>query len=240
MTAASQLAIHCVLHDPFEGLGSIEAWVAGRGHRIFCHRLYAGEPFPDPARIDLLVLMGGPMGAVDEAAHPWLAGEKRFLDRALASRTRILGICLGAQLLAERLGSRVYRNATSEIGWFPIRKSGGAEISRFANAFPEEMTVFHWHKDTFDLPAGAVHLARSAACMNQGFLYAERVAAIQFHLESTRETIQLLLDHLPRDLSPGPNVQTRERMLSPRNPFLELRNVQFRLLDRMVEGLAVR
>jgi GMP synthase-like glutamine amidotransferase len=180
---------------PFEGLGSIAAWAEEGQHRVIITRLFAGELLPDPALVDLLVVLGGPMSVHDQYLYPWLVDEKRFLEQVLHRSNPTLGICLGEQLLATVLGARVYGNRHKEIGWFPIGKTEEAGNSRYFSTFPASLPVFHWHGETFDLPAGAVHLARSAVCEHQAFSYGDCVLALQFHLETTPQGIASLLTH---------------------------------------------
>lgn len=183
-------------HVPFEGPGALGPWLEARGHRVEPVRLYAGQPLPDPARVEALLVMGGPMGVADTAAHPWLSAEKRFLESCLKGGCPVLGICLGAQLIAEACGARVYRNREPEIGWFPVRGTGDGLI-------PGEVEVFHWHSDTFELPAGAERLAWSEGTQNQGFRLGQSVLALQFHVESTPETVRQLVEACGAGLPPG-------------------------------------
>ncbi|MEB3240331.1 MAG: amidotransferase, partial [Cyanobacteriota bacterium] len=104
-------------HVPFEGLGQIEPWLIDRGHRVTVVRLDESDDLPDPAEVDLLVIMGGPMGVHDEAEHPWLQTEKRFVRSVIDAGAAVLGICLGAQLIAAVMGGRVGPNPVKEIGW---------------------------------------------------------------------------------------------------------------------------
>ncbi len=120
---------HYLQHVPFEGIGSIEGWLSRNGARVGRTRLYQGEALPDVERMetnDLLVVMGGPMSVNDEGTFPWLAAEKAAIRAAVRRGVRVLGICLGAQLIASALGARVYRNSVKEIGWFPIQGVVGA------------------------------------------------------------------------------------------------------------------
>src|SRR5580698_8576655 len=120
------MQIACLQHASFEGPGNIERWAAMRGHSLRTIRLFEGEIAPGPDDFDLLVVMGGPMSIHDEADHAWLVPEKRLIAQCLERDKYILGVCLGSQLLASSLGSRVYRNRVREIGWFPIRRMGDA------------------------------------------------------------------------------------------------------------------
>ena len=221
MSSASPLRIHAFLHVPFEGLGSLEPWIKSRGHKLSYTRFYAGEK-PPRGDVDWLIVMGGPMSVSDEAAHPWLKEEKRYLESTLALDKAVLGICLGAQLMAETLGARVYRNREKEIGWFPVKLEEQAQGSWPAAAFAPEFTAFHWHGDTFDLPAGALHLARSEICLNQAFLHGDRALALQFHPEVTPASLGALAENCKEELraegaetsalAPGNFVQTASEL----------------------------
>ena len=201
------MRLHVLQHVPFEGLGHIDSWIRRRGHRLTLSRLYEGAKLPDPEAFDRLVILGGPMNIHEEAAYPWLVEEKALIRAALAAGKSAVGICLGAQLLADGLGSRVYAGSHREIGWFPVRLTAAGQRTALTEGLPAVTTVFHWHGDTFDLPPGAVHLFESEACANQAFLLDNRILGLQFHLESTPETVQQLLTHCRDELIPGPFIQ---------------------------------
>jgi len=192
------MKLHYLQHVPFEGLGIIEDWAKTQDAEISCTRLFAGEQLPDIGSFDWLVVMGGPMGIYDHKEHPWLIAEKEFIKAAIDTGKTVLGICLGAQLIADVLGAKVYPGSQKEIGWFPIQRSEGAP-----ELLPATLTAFHWHGDTFELPAGATRLASSEACKNQGFIYNDRVVALQFHLETTPESMEALIENCAEEL---PNV----------------------------------
>ena len=191
------MKLHYLQHVPFEGLGIIEDWAIARGAAITVTQLFHNEPLPDMDTFDWLVVMGGSMGIHDHAEHPWLVAEKEFIQQAIAAEKTVVGICLGAQLIADGLGAKVYPGPQKEIGWFPIQRSAGAP-----DLLPEDAVVFHWHGDTFDLPDGATRLASSAACRNQGFVYNDRVVALQFHMETTPAGMEALIENC-RDELPG-------------------------------------
>ena len=163
------LRAHVFQHAPFEDTANLGAWLHARGAELTTSRLWLGDVLPPPASFDWLIVMGGAMNADEEPRYPWLADEKRAIERAIAAGKRVVGICLGSQLIARVLGAKVTRNRDSEIGWFPIERADGAERSAVGRALPERAEVFHWHGDTFAQPAGAVQLARSAACEQQAF-----------------------------------------------------------------------
>lgn len=205
---------HYFQHVPFEGLGSLAPWLDSAGHQITGTRFYEPVELPVLSDIGLLIVMGGPMSANDEAEFPWLIEEKDYIRRAVSAGTPVLGVCLGAQLIASALGCPVFRNTKKEIGWFPINGvvpsiSTGHEAFRF----PPYVEVFHWHGETFELPEGAIRLARSDACNNQAFQYGNRVIGLQFHLETTPESASEIVRHCRAELVPEQYVQAEETIL---------------------------
>lgn len=203
---------HYLQHAPFEGLGSIEHWLREAGYGITATQLYSGDLLPDTDQLDLLIVMGGPMSVNDEAAFPWLGPEKTFIRSVIDAGKPVLGICLGAQLIAKVMGSRVFPNGEREIGWFPVQ--GLAHAAHGAFRFPAEATVLHWHGETFDLPYGAVQLARSEACENQAFQLGRHVLGLQFHLEATPDLLAGFVEHSGDELTPSRYVQSADAILA--------------------------
>lgn len=192
------MKVAALQHVWFETPGLIAQWAASRGHQFRVVRLWEDEPLPEISSLDMAVVMGGPMSVHDESRHGWMKPEKRFLERMLRSGKRVFGVCLGAQMLAEVMGGRVYRNPEKEIGWWPVR---------WLEAPAEQWRVFHWHGETFDVPPGAVRTAESGACHAQAFR-APGVLATQFHLEVTARIVEDLLRECQGDLTPAAYVQT--------------------------------
>lgn len=143
---ATSLNVHCLQHVPFEGPFGIADWLTARGHRLTFTHLYRGETLPAVENIDWLVIMGGPMNIYEHRIHPWLLEEKLFIDKAIRAGKTVLGVCLGAQLIADVVGGKVYQNMEKEIGWLPITFND--EATRFFAGAPKETTVFHWHGDS--------------------------------------------------------------------------------------------
>ena len=228
------LNIHYFQHVPFEGLACIENWVFARNHVLSCTRFYEEHTLPDLDKIDWLIVMGGPMGVYDEALFPWLVVEKDFISKAIAKGKMVLGICLGAQLIAENLGAKVYPNTQKEIGWFPIRLTEAATRLNMFDGFASEFSVFHWHGDTFDLPGGATLLAESTACKNQAFIYKEKVLGLQFHFEVDALAVAGMVDGADAELVKGLYVQTADEILS--NVAFASRNNLY--LYQILDGLA--
>ena len=232
---------HCFLHVPFEGIGSIEPWLVRNGYEITCTRFYntVESPelleLPDPSSIELLVIMGGPMSVNDEHQFPWLVAEKAFVRKAVDSGMPVLGVCLGAQIIANAMGAEVFPNLHKEIGWFPVHAAPVSHIDTPARAhtksastrapgipdvkdsifsFPPSATVFHWHGETFGLPTGAVLLASSSASTNQAFQLGKRVIGLQFHLETTPDSARDIVENCRGELRPAEYVQPEADILS--------------------------
>lgn len=225
--------IHYIQHVAFEGLGSIELWAQNNGHSLTGTRPYLHEPLPPIDGIDLLIVLGGPMNIFEESKYPWLVEEKRFLNKAIDGGRSVLGICLGAQLLADALGARVFSNDHKEIGWFPIELTENARSSKVFSALPQSLDAFHWHGDTFDIPTGAKHVARSAGCENQAFIYDERIVGLQFHLETTMASAQQLISHCADEIIPGIYIQEPQTMLQDGKRFDTINASMHALLSRM-------
>jgi len=229
------MRVHYLQHVPFEGLGSIGPWLQAAGHAATRWPLYESPALPAPSAFDALIALGGPMSVNDESQFPWLAPEKALVREAALAGKPILGICLGAQLLANSLGARVYRNPVKEIGWFPVEPAPisaamGSRGGLFS--FPAPIVAFHWHGETFDLPAGAAPLARNGACENQAFQLGRRAIGLQFHLETTPDSIRDLIAHCGDELVAGPGIQGPEAMLAPGpSAFAGLNGEMGRVLD---------
>ncbi len=198
--------IHVLQHVHFEGPGHLETWARLRGVSLTLSKLYQDDPLPMDESIDGVVVLGGPMGLRDLSRLDWMNRELRFIEKTLHSGKPVLGICLGAQMLAHVLGARVYRGSHPEIGWHAVQP-----VETHSDLLPREnFPAFHWHGDTFDLPTGSRQLAKTDATLNQAFLWEKTALALQFHLEITQEGIEALLRECEGELIPGPYIQRAE------------------------------
>jgi GMP synthase (glutamine-hydrolysing) len=174
-------------HISCEPPGVFADVLAGHGIGIQTVELDEGGRLPDWREPDLLVVMGGPMGVYDEAEHPWLAAEKRWIAAAVLAGKPYFGVCLGAQLLAASLGARVRTGAVPEVGVLPVLLTAAGRADPVLCCLGSARRALQWHADTFDIPAGAVSLARSAAYPHQAMRFGPAAYAVQFHLEVTDE-----------------------------------------------------
>lgn len=229
------MRIAVLQHVPFEGPASIVDWADSRGHSLDYYNLFNGDLLPSLNEFDFLLIMGGPMGVADEADYPWLLDEKRFISSVIDSGKKVLGICLGAQLIADVLGATVKKHTHREIGWFPLEKVGNHSLAKHF----DEVMAFHWHGDTFSIPDGSDRLARSEGCENQAFIYHDRVLGLQFHLEFTPEVAKRLIEHCADEIDGGPYTQTGEQMLKVPMRFAKIHQALYRLLDDWLQSKPV-
>jgi GMP synthase-like glutamine amidotransferase len=229
------MRIHYLQHVTFEGAGTIAEWASARGHSIAASHV-AASPLPPLDTLDFLVVMGGPMNIYQERKHPWLREEKAFISGAISAGKLVLGVCLGAQLVAHVLGGQVTRGAHPEIGWYSVELTQGGRESTVFGRLPARFTALHWHGDTFAVPPAAIHAASSQAYANQAFEYeAGRVIGVQFHLEETRSSLASLVENAADELIDGPWISSADDLLASDAPFAESKRLLFTLLDGMAE-----
>jgi len=205
------MKIGVLQHAAFEGPGEIGNWATSRGHTLTVQHLYRGDALPTPESFDLLLIMGGEMNIYQYRQWPWLKAESAFIHAILEAGKPMIGICLGAQFMADALGARVVQNAEIELGWLPVTWTEEARTA-FPGLLPTA-TVLHWHGDTFGLPPGATRLATSAGCPEQGFLIPRKCLGLQFHLEVDPDLTKQFVDG-QGEWPKGRYVQTPEMILS--------------------------
>lgn len=231
--------IHYFQHVPFENLGAIETWARRCGHQISNTAFHEGGQPPDMETMDWLIVIGGPMGVYDEPAYPWLVAEKKAIEQAVAAEKVVLGICLGAQLIAHVLGAAVTPNPHKEIGWFPIELDSRFSDHPMAKGLPRKWETFQWHGDTFALPDNAVPVAASEACGHQGFVYEGQVVGLQFHMEVTRQGARELVRHCAHEIKEAPFVQSKAQILDDLAPYEQNHNLLEKLLNYL-DGLPLK
>lgn len=225
------LRIHYFQHVPFEGLGCIEAWANEKSYVLTATQFYEAVQLPRLENIDWLVIMGGPMSVHDDEKFPWLQAEKTFIKQAIDADKTVIGICLGAQLIAGVLGATIYPNAYKEIGWFDVTKTN--RKNSLLQDVPQTFPVFHWHGETFDLPEGAELLLQSEACVNQAFLYKHNVLGLQFHFETTMESLTQMIKHERHELIPGTYVQSEKTIVAQAHFIAENNRRLYGLLKKL-------
>jgi GMP synthase-like glutamine amidotransferase len=180
----------CVLqHIRCEPPGIFAAMLSQRGIEIDTVELDEGAPLPDWRDVDLVLAMGGPMGVNDEAAHPWLADEKRWIASVVRAGKPFIGVCLGAQLLASSLGAAVSTGPEPEVGVLPVTLTPAGLADPVFASLGQQFSALQWHGDTFQIPPGAVHLGQSDAYGHQAFRFGDAAYAVQFHVEVTEEML---------------------------------------------------
>jgi GMP synthase (glutamine-hydrolysing) len=214
------MRFHWLQHVAFEDAANIETWALQNGFSVTQTRLYADDPLPNVKDIHALAIMGGPMNIYQHRDHPWLVKEKKFIEKVVGAGVPTIGVCLGAQLLADVLGGKVAQNPHIEIGWFEVALTDQAQQCDLVQGLPPRFIAFHWHGDTFEIPPGAVWLAQSQACRNQAFSYGSHVLGLQFHLEYSAQSIHQMLAHCSSELITAPFIQTPQQITA------DLTNVQ--------------
>lgn len=232
------MRIHSLEHEPFEGLANIEVWAKKKGHSISRTLLFNNEEFPEMSDFDWLVIMGGSMNIYEEDKYPWLREEKNFIAHAIASKKILLGVCLGSQLIADVLGGRVSKNKYKEIGWFPVSLTKEAKDSSIFGSLPGKFSALHWHGDTFKIPPGAARIAESEGCANQAFEYG-RIIGLQFHIEYSVESINLMLQNCADELVDGKYIQKPDEIVSQYSNVPEMRKILNLLLDNIEREFGV-
>ncbi|MDH3608963.1 MAG: type 1 glutamine amidotransferase [Gammaproteobacteria bacterium] len=227
------MRIHYLKHVPFEGLGSMENMFVERGCSLSRTCMYEDQSLPSIHDIDALVVMGGPMGVGDDDEYPWLTLEKEFIESMIKREVPVLGVCLGAQLIANVLGAEVSKNVHEEIGWFPVKRTKGLIDERVEN-LPISFDALHWHGDTFDIPEGGHNFMTSEACANQGFAYGDSTLALQFHLEMLPSDVQTIYQECGNPEKNGAYIHGLADMLAPADKFQRAGKILEKFLEAFI------
>lgn len=221
-------------HIPDEPAGHAEQWAEERGHGYSYFHWGQDQETNTLPEFDLLIIMGGKMGAYEEDIHPWLRTEKQIIRETIASGKKVMGICLGAQLIASAMGAAVYKNRHPEIGFHEI--SAVQPSSPLLKTPVTGSRYFQWHGDTFDLPEGACLIATSDQVKNQAFTLNDNVLALQFHPEMDEKIVQGLLDSEHHRVEPSPWLQSKSEITDQLSLVNEGRNLLFTLLDELTSS----
>ena len=239
-TRKRALSAVVIRHVAFEDLGNFAPVLRRRGLRIrYVEAGHADLGNLDALAPDLLVVLGGPIEAYDDGAYPFLADEVRLLQARLRRKRPVLGVCLGAQLLARALGARVYPGPAKEIGWAPIELTKAGMRSPLKHLAADRTSVLHWHGDTFELPAGAVHLASTAVCTHQAFALGKHALGLQFHPEAPGNIESWLIGHTHEiAATPGVTVEDLRAQTVRCAPALQTQGPAF--LEAWLDGAGLR
>ena len=214
-----------IQHVGYEGPARIGEVLDSLGWQTELLRPFDGDTVPEtvPEGLGALVVLGGPMSVHDEIEYPFLAAEKRLLRAAIDDDFPTIGICLGAQLLAHVAGAAVHPGVKFEIGWFPVAITDKGEADPLmGRTLPRAFQPFHWHGDTFDLPRGSAHLAKSTLYSRQAFRLGENVYGLQFHLEISPALLEAWLPYLPPEVAAQNHANSIARIEAPARDFFTL------------------
>jgi GMP synthase (glutamine-hydrolysing) len=236
------MRLHLLEHDPIDlSRTNISIWAKNKGYPIARTHLCNDETLPAFEDFDWLIVMGGSPHAWEEDAYPWLHAEKKFIARALDDNKIILGICFGAQLLAEALGADIFPNPHKEIGWHEVTLTPEGQKSYLFENIAEQFTTFHWHTDHFSLPHGCTRLAYSKATVNQAYIGQEQpIAGIQFHPEYPLELVKYFAQEWGDEWQKGPYVAGKEEVLAQTDQIPETYGLMATILENMDRQLRVR
>ena len=229
------MRLHLLEHDPIDlSRTNITIWAEKKGHKITKTDVFNMEDLPTLDDFDWLMVMGGSQHVWEEEAKPWLRGEKRFIAEVLDEGKIILGICFGAQLVAEVMGAKVFPNKHEEIGWHEVSLTPKGKESFLFNNVPETFVTFHWHSDHFSLPPGCTRLAISEPTTNQAFICDARpVVGLQFHPEYTRKLVTFFAEEYGHDWKQGPFIVGKEAVLAQIEQIPETYWLMEAILDNM-------
>jgi GMP synthase (glutamine-hydrolysing) len=228
------MRIHYIIHAEFEKTGVIESWATENGHSFTGTRPFKGERLPHPSQYDLLLIMGGPQSAVEIDKFPFLYDEVSHIREAIQLDKRVIGFCLGAQLISRALGGNPVPSPEKEIGFFPIELTEFAKDDLLLKGMPRRLKVFHWHSDMPGIPEGAIMLAKSEGCPYQAFRFGQRVYGFQFHLEMSQENVLMLIHECAKDLQrKAKYIQKIDEML--KEDFDKVNGYMITILDRVAQ-----
>lgn len=230
------MKIHYLQHVSFEGPGYITQWLEEHHHAISATRFYEADySLPLIDDIDALIIMGGPMSVYDEEQYPWLKEEKAFITSCIKAQKPVLGICLGAQLIASCLGGTINKASNKEIGWHPVYPSKEYDnTSWFYDLFKNMPNVFHWHGEQFTIPTSAgSNLLNSEGNDNQAFIYRDNIIGLQFHIEVDEPAIRGMIENCASDFDKSLYVQPIEAIMNRNDHIGNAHKIADKILSRL-------
>ncbi len=225
--------ILCITHADFESPGAIETWAKSKGYPFQIKKPYKGEKLDHDSDFDMLILMGGPQSPHRIDEFPYLADEIDLIKTNLHQNKRILGFCLGAQLIGEALGAPTGRSPEKEVGVYPITLTEEGKTDPLLTGLSESFPVIHWHNDMPGLLDDSTLLAYSEGCPRQIIRYKPLVYGFQCHLEIDLDGIKTMVEAVPEDLKESKYTQTRDESLE--QDYKPINNIMINLLDRFVQ-----
>jgi GMP synthase-like glutamine amidotransferase len=225
--------IHFLQHFSHEGPGSISDWATGRKFSTSVTLLDSCEILPNMESFDWLIVLGGPMSVHDEHLYPWLVAEKNLIRQAMQEKKVVIGICLGAQLIAHVAGAGVGPNTQPEIGFYPVDFNENAKNDPVFRYFPKHLTTFHWHGDIFGLPENAVNMASSEITPCQAFRLGETIFGFQFHPECTIKSITSMIEYGKEELDPASYIQSEPEIRRLMNHIILNNTILHEVLDKI-------
>jgi GMP synthase (glutamine-hydrolysing) len=229
------LNILCITHADFETPGVIKSWAKDRNYKFQIVNPYNNETIPSIDGFDFLIIMGGPQSPIKLNEYPYLADEINITKDAISKNKKVLGFCLGAQIIGEALGATTSRSPEKEVGVYPITLTKEGQNDPLLEGLPLSFPVIHWHNDMPGLTEDSAVLAASAGCPRQIVRYAPNVYGFQCHLEITLEGIKTMIEAVPEDLKPSKFTQTKEELLS--QDYEAINNMMIELLDRLTQSV---
>lgn len=232
---------HIIMNDALAPPGAIEYWMQHNNHSSSITKAYLGEDFPSVETFDFLIILGGAAGAYEEDQYEWLKSEKQFISKAIEADKFVLGICLGAQMIAEVLGGQAYPMSFEEVGWKNVSLSFNFDQvndSKLLYNIPNEFTVFQYHGDTFDLPEKVKLIGEGMECRNQIFKYGNKVLGLQFHPEFTKDILENIIEFLSDDLKEKLHFENKDELyevLVKKDLISDANNLLFQLLDNLTD-----
>jgi len=227
--------LHYFQHDDFEDLGYIGKWASSHGISTSVTRFDLDTELPAHESYDWLVVMGGKMSVNDQADFPWLKAEIAFIKEAIRIGKTVIGICLGAQLIAKATGSNLYKNSGPEMGFWPVRFLPSASNDKVFRHFPKELDVLHVHFDTYELPEGAVNMAESTITKSQAYRIGDHVFGFQFHFEVSPDNFIGFLNGVEPELVEGEFSQTKTKILELSSCCKKNNIIFSKVLDEILE-----